>query len=58
MSCLDDGRMAIRGGRIMLIPRKAGPVVSLNVAHDALIVMKRERGKPASVAKVSVVIQV
>ena len=42
----------------MLISRKAAPVVSLNLSHDALIVMKRERGKPTPVAKVSVVIQV
>lgn len=32
-SCLDDG-IAIRGGRVYLIPRKAGPVVPFNVAPN------------------------
>jgi|GEM_PF-3251993 len=39
MNRLDDGRIAIRGGRIVLIPREA-PL------YDALIIMRRERGKP------------
>ena len=42
--------MAIRGRRIMLISRKAGPVVPVNVApNDVLIIMMRERGKPAPI---------
>jgi len=58
-SRLDDGRIAIRGGRIILIPRKAGPVVPVDVApNDVLIIMMRERGKPASIAKVPVVAQI
>jgi len=58
-SRLYDGRIAIRGGRIMLVSRKAASVVAVDVAsYDALIRMRRERGKPASVAKVSVVAQI
>ena len=46
MSRLDDGEIANRGG-IVLIPRKAGPVVPVNAApNEALIMMMRERGKP------------
>ena len=59
MSRLDDGRIASRGERIMLISRKAGSVASVNVApNEALIIMMRGRGKPASIAKVSVVVQI
>ena len=43
MSRLNDGEVASRD-RIMLIPRKAAP-------NEALIMMKRGRGKPALVAK-------
>ena len=54
MNCLYDGRMASRGKRIVLTSRKAGFVASVNVAsHDALIMMMRERRKPALIAKVS-----
>ena len=53
MSRLDDGRIAIRGGRIVLIPRKAGPVVPVDVApDDVLIIMRHERGKPVLVAEI------
>ena len=56
MSRLDDGRIAIRGERIVLIPRKAGPVVPVNVApNEPRIKMRWLREKPASVAKVFVV---
>ncbi|RLG79038.1 MAG: hypothetical protein DRO40_13295 [Thermoprotei archaeon] len=30
----NDGRVAIRGGRLILISRKAAPVVAVNVAPD------------------------
>ena len=54
MNCLDDGRIAIRGERIILISRKAGFVVPVNIAPDGpRIKMKWLRGKPASIAKVS-----
>ena len=57
-SRLNDGRIAIRG-RIILIPRKAGPVVPANVAPDEpRIKMKWLREKPAPIAKVSVVAQI
>ena len=48
MNCLDDGKVASRGGRIMLIPRKAGFVVPVDVAPDGpRIKMKWLREKPA-----------
>ena len=54
MSRLDDGKIAIRGKRIVLISRKAASVLPVNVApNDVLIIMMRERGKPAPIAKVS-----
>ncbi|RLF64766.1 MAG: hypothetical protein DRN30_05050, partial [Thermoplasmata archaeon] len=44
-SRLHDGRITIMGERIILIPRKAAPVVPANVApNDVLIIMRRERG--------------
>ena len=56
MSRLYDGRIAIRGERIVLISRKAGPVVPVDVAPDGpRNLMKWLREKPASVAKVFVV---
>ncbi|RLF66774.1 MAG: hypothetical protein DRN26_03560 [Thermoplasmata archaeon] len=43
----DDGGVAIRGGRIILISRKVAPVVPVNVTpNDVLIIMMRGRGKP------------
>ena len=56
MNRSNDGRIAIMGGRIFIISRKAAQVVAVDVApNDVLIMMRHERGKPASVAKVSVV---
>jgi len=53
MNRLHDGKIAIRGGRIMLIPREAGPVV-VNVApNEPRIKMKWLRGKPARIPIVS-----
>jgi len=58
-SRLNDGKVAIRGGRIVLIPRKAAPVVAVNVAPDGpRNLMKWLREKPAPIAKVSVVVQI
>ncbi|RLF65900.1 MAG: hypothetical protein DRN30_03105, partial [Thermoplasmata archaeon] len=52
MNCLDDGKVAIRGKRIVLIPRKAGPVV-VNVAPNGpRNLMKWLRGKPVLVAEI------
>ena len=54
MSCLDDDKVAIRGGRIVLIPRKAVSVVAVNVAPDEpWIKMEWLRGKPARAPIVS-----
>ena len=33
-NCPNDGKIASRGERIILIPRKAGPVVPANVAPN------------------------
>jgi len=53
VSRLDDGRIASRGGRIGLIPRKAGPVVPVDVAPDGpRNLMKWQRGKPVLVAEI------
>ena len=44
----DDGRVAIRSGRLYLIPRKAGPVVPADVAPgEPSTEMRWLRGKPA-----------
>jgi len=57
MNRLHDGKIAIRGGRIMLIPREAGPVVPANVApNEPRIKMKWQRGKP--VLAVSEILQI
>ncbi|RLF66880.1 MAG: hypothetical protein DRN30_01310 [Thermoplasmata archaeon] len=59
MNCLDDGKIAIRGKRIVLISRKAASVLPVNVApNDVLIIMRHGRGKPAPIAKVFVVAQI
>ncbi len=53
-SRLNDGIVAIRGGRINLISRKAGPVVPVNVApNEPPNQMRWLRGKPVQVLKVS-----
>ncbi|RLF64701.1 MAG: hypothetical protein DRN30_05155 [Thermoplasmata archaeon] len=53
MSRLHDGKIAIRGGRIMLIPRKAVSVVAVNVAPDGpRNLMKWLREKPALVTEI------
>jgi len=45
----NDGGVAIRGGRLYLIPRKVGPVVPIDVAPDEpLIKMRWLREKPVS----------
>lgn len=53
----DDGRVAIRGGRIYLISRKAGLVVPVNVApNEPLNKMKWLRGKPVqTIPKITIV---
>ena len=58
-SRLNDGEIAIRGGRIILISRKAGFVVAVNVAPDGpRNLMKWLREKPTPIAKASVVAQI
>ena len=57
MSRLHDGKVASRGKRIVLIPRKADPVVAVNVAPDEpRNLMEWLRGKPALV--VSEILQI
>ena len=52
MSRLHDGKVAIRD-RIVLIPRKAGSVVAINVASmGPRNLMKWLRGKPALVTEI------
>jgi len=52
----NDGSVAIRGGGLVLIPRKAGPVVPANVApDDPLTEMKWLREKPAQALKVPLI---
>ncbi len=55
-SRLNDGMVAIRGGRIYLIHRKAAPVVAVDVApNEPPTEMRWLRGKPVQVFKISIV---
>jgi len=48
----NDGKVAIRGGRLILITRKAGSVVSVNAApNEPPIEMRWLREKPMQISK-------
>ena len=60
VSCLNllsrsnDGTVAIRSGRLILIPRKTAQVVAVNVAPgEPPIEMRRPRGKPVQASIIS-----
>ena len=55
----NDGKVAIRSGRLYLITRKTGPVVPVNVAPDEpLNHMRRLREKPMQVSIVSKILKI
>jgi len=62
-SRLDDGKIAIRGGRLYLIPRKTGLVVPVNVAPNEVLSLDEVlRGRPVpeitkipQVAKITII---
>ena len=62
VSCLNllsrsnDGTVAIRSGRLILIPRKAAQVVAVNVApNEPPIEMRRARGKPVQIPEILII---
>jgi len=54
-----DGGVAIRGGRLVLVPRKAAQVVAVDVAPNGPPTeVRRLRGKPVQVSKIPIITKI